>query len=44
LWRVLCRVDTRTGTVEKIANAISTGRFPALAIRDGMLCRRFSPR
>jgi len=34
---VLCRIDTRTGTVEKIANAISTGRFPALAIRDGVL-------
>ena len=34
---VLCRIDTTTGTVEKLANAIATGRFPALAIRDGVL-------
>jgi len=34
---VLARVDTETGAVEKIANAIATGRFPALALRDGVL-------
>ncbi|MCC6126274.1 MAG: hypothetical protein IT426_15050 [Pirellulales bacterium] len=34
---VLCRIDSETGTVEKIANAIATGRFPALALRDGVL-------
>ncbi len=34
---VLCRIDTRTGAVEKIANVMHQGRFPALAIRDGVL-------
>lgn len=34
---VLARVDTETGAVEKVANAIGAGRFPALAIRDGVL-------
>ncbi|MPY89615.1 MAG: hypothetical protein GEU99_17025 [Luteitalea sp.] len=34
---VLSRIDTETGKVEKIANAIATGRFPALAMRDGIL-------
>jgi len=34
---VLCRIDTRTGGVEKVANVISTGRFPALAIQDRVL-------
>ena len=34
---VLCRIDTTTGEVEKLANAISSGRFPALAFRDGIL-------
>jgi hypothetical protein len=34
---VLCRIDTETGAVEKVANAIATGRFPALALREGVL-------
>jgi hypothetical protein len=34
---VLCRIDTSTGKVEKITNAIVSGRFPALAIRNGVL-------
>lgn len=34
---VLCRIDTTTGKVEKIANAIGSGRFPALTIRNGIL-------
>jgi hypothetical protein len=34
---VLARIDTETGAVEKVANAISTGRFPALGLRDGVL-------
>lgn len=34
---VLCRIDTETGKVEKLANVISSGRFPALAIKDGIL-------
>lgn len=34
---VLCRIDTKTGAVQKIANAISTGRFPALALRGSVL-------
>lgn len=34
---VLCRIDIDTGKVEKLANAVSTGRFPALAIQDGVL-------
>ncbi len=34
---VLSRIDIETGRVEKLANAISTGRFPAMAIRDGIL-------
>ena len=34
---VLCRIDTQTGGVEKVANVIAAGRFPALAIKDGIL-------
>ncbi len=34
---VLCRIDSDSGKVEKLANAITTGRFPAMAIRDGVL-------
>ena len=34
---VLCRIDTDTGKAEKVANVITTGRFPAMAIRDGVL-------
>ena len=34
---VLCRIDTESGHVEKLANAVTTGRFPAMAIRDGVL-------
>ena len=34
---VLCRIDIETGKVEKVANTITTGRFPAMAIRDGVL-------
>jgi hypothetical protein len=34
---VLCRIDIESGTVEKVANVISPGRFPALAIKDGVL-------
>lgn len=35
---VLCRIDTHTDKVEKMANVMATGRFPALAIaEDGTL-------
>lgn len=34
---VLCRIAIATGAVEKIADVIAAGRFPALAIRDGIL-------
>ena len=34
---VLCRIDTETGAVEKVANVISSGRFPAMAMRGGIL-------
>lgn len=34
---VLNRIDTCTGTVDKIANVIPSARFPALAIKDGIL-------
>lgn len=34
---VLCRIDTFTDKVEKVANVISSGRFPALAIKSGVL-------
>jgi hypothetical protein len=34
---VLAQIDTRTGTVEKVAQVMATGRFPALAFRDGIL-------
>ena len=37
---VLCRIDTHTGAVEKVNNAISTGRFPALAVRARRALRR----
>jgi len=31
---VLCRIDTSTDKVEKIAHVMATGRFPALAVAD----------
>ena len=34
---VLCRIDTKSGAVEKVANVMSTGRFPALTIKDHIL-------
>jgi len=34
---VLSRIDTQTGSVEKVANVIAASRLPALAIRDGIL-------
>ncbi len=34
---VLCRIAIATGAVEKIADVMKAGRFPALAIRDGIL-------
>ncbi len=35
---VLCRIDTRTDRVEKMANVMATGRFPALAVAgDGTI-------
>lgn len=34
---VLCRIDTQTGMVDKLANVIATGRFPALMSRDHIL-------
>jgi hypothetical protein len=35
---VLCRIDTRTNCVEKLAHVMATGRFPALTIgRDGTI-------
>jgi hypothetical protein len=34
---VLCRIDTQTGAVEKLANVMPAGRLPALAIKDGVL-------
>lgn len=34
---VLSRIHTQSGKVEKIANLMATGRFPALAIQDGIL-------
>jgi sugar lactone lactonase YvrE len=34
---VLSRIDVETGQVEKVANAVTTCRFPALAFRDGVL-------
>lgn len=35
---VLCRIDTTTDRVEKLANVMATGRFPALAVAaDGTL-------
>lgn len=34
---VLSRIDTASGKVEKLANVLSTGRFPALGYRDGIL-------
>lgn len=34
---VLSRIDTETGNVAKIANVISTGRFPAMALCNGVL-------
>ncbi len=34
---VLCRIDTKTAQVEKIAHIMPAGRLPAMAIRDGVL-------
>lgn len=35
---VLCRIDTQTNAVEKVAHVMVTGRFPALAVaNDGTL-------
>ena len=34
---VLARIDTKTDAVEKLANVMATGRFPALAMRDGVM-------
>ena len=34
---VLSRIDIESGRVDKIANVISSGRFPAMAVRDGVL-------
>jgi hypothetical protein len=34
---VLCRIDIVSGEVEKLVNVIPAGRFPALAIKDGVL-------
>ena len=34
---VLGRIDIETGRVEKVLNALSTCRFPALAVRSGVL-------
>lgn len=34
---VLARIDTTTGEVQKIANVMGTGRFPALVIKDNIL-------
>jgi hypothetical protein len=34
---VLCRIDTTTGGVEKLANVTTTERLPALTIKDGIL-------
>ncbi len=34
---VLNRIDTQTGRVEKVANAMASARFPGLAIKDGIL-------
>lgn len=31
---VLCRIDTHTDRVEKVANIMATGRFPALALAE----------
>jgi hypothetical protein len=31
---VLCRIDTQSDRVEKMANVMATGRFPALALAD----------
>lgn len=33
----LCRIDTATGGVEKVANVITSERFGALTIKDGIL-------
>ncbi|MGH9326081.1 MAG: hypothetical protein ACRD2B_05260 [Terriglobia bacterium] len=34
---VLSRIDTSTAKVEKVANVMAAGRFPALALQDGVL-------
>jgi sugar lactone lactonase YvrE len=34
---VLCRIDVESGKVEKLANAITSGRFPAMALSGGVL-------
>lgn len=33
----LSRIDTETGSVEKVANVMASSRLPALALRDGIL-------
>ncbi|MCC6345100.1 MAG: hypothetical protein IT166_23065 [Bryobacterales bacterium] len=34
---VLCRVEIATGAVYKVAHVMAAGRFPSLAMRDGIL-------
>jgi hypothetical protein len=34
---VLSRIDIGTGVVEKVANAMPSVRFPAMAVRDGIV-------
>jgi sugar lactone lactonase YvrE len=34
---VLSRIDVETGQVQKVANVIASGRFPAMAWKDGVL-------
>lgn len=34
---VLCRVEIATGAVNKVAHVMAAGRFPSLAMRDGIL-------
>lgn len=34
---VLSRIDTQTGFVEKVANAMPSVRFPAIAFKDGII-------
>jgi len=34
---VLCRIECASGRVEKVTHVMAAGRFPALALRDGVL-------